>query len=673
MVRAYAGTLVVIVLPGLLVALILELRLRQLVTWASIPAFSVATVFLLGEVTVLFRAPFGLPAFGLLLLVLGGVLVVTRSRRSPLSRVPPSARRDARARAPDDTRLVDWVEYGLLALGVAVGAATWFRGLRGVPLIPPGVDATRHGWFVARILYDQTIDVSKVLTYDVGGAHQAAHYYPLALHGSAALSTRLVGGDIGRVLVAYVVVFSAVVLPVGMFVLARTLAPNRPLVAGFTALVVPLLMLFPYGPVWAGDLPQVVAMTMVPAAVVLLRRAALRRRPRVEPSSAFVASVLPSALAILCIVALHASELPVVLFLALLLVLERAWRKHDVRMLPGALVRAVAVGAFAALLFAPTLLAFARGVAERAPARAFVAENPANWHPALGAILELQYGASTVRQGFLAVIALAGAALWLMWRRPAWVTGWVAVVLLTLWASASTNRLADHLTFPWYHLDFRIVPNLAFFVPFFAGVALAHSAVLIARLARRSIVIVPATVAVVAFLTLFVGLHGFRADSDFIQASFDPNARSFTNQAVVARTSLAAFRWLHVHAAGGDTVANEPNVDGSLWMYAEQRVVPLLGFYDPGNKHPTPELADRLYLSRHVQRLGRDARADDLSRRFQTRWVFFDIHAVPRAGRSMTLAGLLRNPSLTVVFHDGGTWIFRIDLSHQSPADAPPP
>jgi hypothetical protein len=246
-------------------------------------------------------------------------------------------------------------------------------------------------------------------------------------------------------------------------------------------------------------------------------------------------------------------------------------------------------------------------------------------------------------------------------------------VLLTLWASASTNRLADQLTFPWYHLDFRIVPNLAFFVPFFAGVALAYSAVRMARFTRRSFVILPATVVMVAFLTLFVGIHGFRADSDFIQASFDPNSRSFTNQAVVARTSLAAFRWLHVHAARGDTVANEPNVDGSLWMYAEQRVVPLLGFYDPADHHPTPELADRLYLSRHVQRLGRDARADDLSRRFQTRWVFFDIHAVPKAGRSMSLAGLLRDPSLTVVFHDGGTWVFRIDISEASPADAPPP
>jgi hypothetical protein len=663
----------VIVIPGLLVASIIGLRLRALLTWAAIPAFSIAAVFLLGEAAMVLRLPFGLPAFGLLLFVLGGALAVVRSRRAPLSRVHGSAQGADRTQAPIETRLEERVDYVLLALGVAVGVLTWFRGLRGVPLIPPGGDATRHGWFVARILFGQTIDPSQVLTYDVGGAHSTTHYYPLALHASAALSTRLVGADVGRVLVAYIVVFSAVVLPVGMFVLARTLAPTRPLVAGFTALVVPLMMLFPYEPVWGGDLPLVVAMTMVPAAVVLLRRAMLARRPRVQLNRAFVAALAPSALAVLCIISVHATELSLVVFLALLLVLERAWRKHDVRMLQPALVRGVAVGAFATALFAPTLVSFAQGVFERAPARLFVAENPANWQLALGAILQLHYGASTVRQGFLAVLALTGAALWLLWRRPAWVAGWVGVVFLALFASASTNRFADHLTFPWYHLAFRIVPNVAFFVPFFAGVTLAYGAVLITRLARRPSAILPATLVMVAVLTQFVGLHGFRADSAYIQASFDPNTRSFTNQAVVAHTSLAAFRWLHDHVARGDTVANEPGVDGSLWMYAQQHVAPLIGYFDPGNHNLSPELADRLYLSRHVQWLGIDTRADDVSRRYHTRWVFFDTNVMPTARHIVNLAALLRNRSLTVVFHDGGTWVFRNDLAEPSGATESPP
>ena len=646
--------------------------MRELLTWAAIPAFSIASVFLLGEATTLLRLPFGLPAFSLLLFVLGSVLVLVRSRRSALWRFPEETQRDDRAPAPIETRLGERVAFVLLAVGVAVGVLTWFRGLRGVPLIPPGGDATRHGWFVARILYEQTIDLSQVLVYDVGGTHHTVQYYPLALHASAALSTRLVGSDVGRILVAYVVVFSAVVLPVGMFVLARTLAPTRPLVAGFTALVVPLMMLFPYFPVWGGDVPLMVAMAMVPAAVVLLRRAMLARHPRIQLNRAFVVALAPSAFAILCIISLHASELPLIVFLALLLVLERAWRTHDVRMLQPALVRGVAVGVLATALFAPTLVSFAHGVTERAPLSHFVVENPANWETSLGAILQLHWGPGTVRQGFLALLALAGAAQFLMWRRPAWVAGWVGVVLLTLFASASTNGLAHLLTFPWYHLNHRIVLNVAFFVPFFAGVTLAYGVVLITRVSRRSWAILPATLAMIAVLTQFVGLHGFRADSKYIRASFTPSSSSFFNQALVAESSLAAFQWLHDHAARGDTVANEPFIDGSLWMYAQQHVSPLIGPYASNTTIPQ-ELADRLYLTNHLQSLRSDTRADDLARRYHTRWVFFDTHRLVLGTRAMNLDALRHNPSLTPVFHEDGTWVFRIDLSEPPSTDEPPP
>ena len=657
--------------PGLLVALILGLRVRTLLTWAAIPAFSLATVFMLGEATMLLRVPFGLPAFAVLLVVLGGILAVVRSRRSAVSRMPTRTQGDEPARAPE-ARLQERVDYALLALGVAVGSLTWFWGLRNVPLIPPGGDATRHGWFVARILSGHTIDPTKVVTTDARGLHAAVNYYPLALHASAALSTRLVGSDVGRVLIAYIVVFSAVLLPVGMFVLARTLAPTRLLVAGFTALVVPLLTLFPYFPVWTGDVPQMVAMALVPATVVLLLRVTLARDLRVQLSRACLVALAPSAFAIFCIVSLHASELPLIVLLSLLLVLEQAWRQDDAWILLPALIRGVAVGAFAIVLFTPTLISFTHGVSERADVRNFVVENPLNWEPALGAILQLHFGGGTARQGFLSLLALAGAALWLMRRRPAWVAGWVGIVLLSLFASASTNRLADKLTFPWYHLEWRILPNVAFFVPFFAGVTLAYGAVLITRVSRRSKAILPASLAMIAFLAQFVGVHSFRVDSAYIRRSFDPDRQLVSvggqlvaNQALVARTSLAAFQWLHDHAAPGDTVASEPSLDGSLWMYAQQRVAPLIGPY----LHDTPpELADRFYLTRHLQSLGRDTRVDDLARHYHTRWVYFDTHRLLLGRGTMSLAALQQNPSLTEVFHEGGTWVFRIDLSEPSGA-----
>ena len=285
------------------------------------------------------------------------------------------------------------------------------------------------------------------------------------------------------------------------------------------------------------------------------------------------------------------------------------------------------------------------------------------WEPSLGAILQLQSGPGAVRQGFLAVLALGGAALWLSWRRPAWVAGWFGVVLLVLFADASTNPVANQLTTPWYHIASRISPNVAFFVPFFAGVTLAYGVALVVRVVHRSQAVLPATVAMIAVLTQFVGVRGFRAASTYIRANFDPEYPSYVKEAVVAESSLTAFRWLHDHAASGDTVANEPNIGGSLWMYALQDVAPLTGPYD---KNIPSELADRLYLTEHLKWLGRDAKVDVLARRYQTRWVFFDTHRFLLGRRVMRLADLQQNAHLTAAFHEGATWVFRIDLPERS-------
>jgi len=660
---------VVIVIPGALVALIFGLRMRVLSTWAAIPALSLAAVFLLGEITMILRVPFGLPAFAVVVVLLFCVVAIVGARRSARRR----ARRDAQSVDAPPAPSTRWsrphVEHGLLALGIAVGTSIWLRGLRGVPLIPPGGDATRHAWFVGRILFGHSIDPSKVLTSDAGGTHPIANYYPLALHASAALSTPLFGSYVGRVLVAYLVLFSAVVLPVGMFVLARTLAPARPLVAGFTALVVPLLMVFPYFSAVSGDVPQVIAMALVPVTVVLFRRAMLARRPRLALNRATVVALAPATLAILCITALHTSELPMVVMLALLLVIEQAWRDHDGRRLLPALLRGAAVGASATLLFAPTLVSFFGGVSERVSVRTFVVENPANWEPALGAILQLHIGPGTMRQGLLALLAVIGAALWLMRRRPAWVAGWAIVVLLGLFAAASTNRLADRLTFPWYHLQSRIVPNVAFFVPFFAATTLAAGVTLVTRALRRSWAILPATVAMIAFLTLFAGLRGFRGDRAYVRASFNSDTQSIYNQAFVGHTSLAAFRWLHDHVARSETVANQPLLDGSLWMYAQEHVAPLIGPYALSIKNPDRELVDRLYLVQHLPSLGRDPRADALAVRYRTRWIFLDAHASPFAKPVMNRAALLRNRRIKVVFHKGRTWVLQVDLAGLGGAD----
>jgi hypothetical protein len=352
-----------------------------------------------------------------------------------------------------------------------------------------------------------------------------------------------------------------------------------------------------------------------------------------------------------------------VVFLALLLVIEQAWRDRDGRRLLRALLRGAVVGASAALLFAPTLISFFGGVSERVPVRTFVVENPANWEPALGAILQLHLGQDTMRQGFLALLAVIGAAVWLMRRRPAWVAGWAVVVMLGLFAAASTNRLADRLTFPWYHLENRIVPNVAFFVPFFAATTLAVGVAFVTRALRRSWAFLPATVVMIALLTQFAGLNAFRGDRALVRTSFNSDARSIYNQAFVGHTSLAAFRFLHDHVARSETVANQPLLDGSLWMYAQEHVAPLIGPYATGIKKPDRELVDRLYLVQRLPSLGRDPRADALAVRYRTRWIFLDAHAWPFAKPVLNRAALLRNRRIKVAFHKGRTWVLEVDLA----------
>jgi hypothetical protein len=78
---------------------------------------------------------------------------------------------------------------------------------------------------VGRIEHGQSIDVVDVVVFDADGNHRSADYNPLAVHASAAVTSRLVGADAGSALMAFTVLFAAIVLRMGMFALARPLAP----------------------------------------------------------------------------------------------------------------------------------------------------------------------------------------------------------------------------------------------------------------------------------------------------------------------------------------------------------------------------------------------------------------------------------------------------------------
>jgi hypothetical protein len=657
------GTAAVLLLPGVLVARLLRMRLAVLATWAAVPMFSLAIVFLLGEVTTVTGAPFGIPAFAILILVLGGATVaaIRWGGGARLRQQPPAQGAESSSRL----KLAHVIAYGLLAIGLFIGVATWLRGLDGVPQLPPGGDATHHGFMVARIEHGHSVDVSRVVVFDSDGDHRSADYYPLAVHASAAIATGLVGADVGRVLVAFTVIFAAVVLPLGMFVLARFLVPSLPLIAGFTAFVTPSLMLFPYWAFSGGVVPAIVGLAMVPISVVLVTRAVLCRDSPLWPPSPPLVALVAAALALLAAISTHSSQLPLIVFLVLLLVLERSWRDRNAKVLLHALARAVVVGLLIVVMFAPTVGQFTGGASERSAITFAVLD--ADYKSLIKPIITLETGDrfATERQVLLGVLALAGAGIWLMRRRWAWVVGWISVMTLTFFAGTSDSSLVQQLTFPWYRIAGRIDWNQALFVPFFAAVALGLAVVGVARLLRaRGAIVLTSSVAVIGF-TVFAGAHAYKANQGYLHDSLTVNS-TLSSQARVDRAAEAAFRWLHHHVHGDETVVNEASVDGSLWMYAQEGVKPLLGWAPTSlssfrEKYATSDWKNRVYLLANVERIGENPRIAELAHEYNARWIYFDDRNFPLTRHILRLDGLRQNAHISEVFHRNHVHVFRIN------------
>jgi hypothetical protein len=669
---AYLGVLLVLTIPGVLVAYGLRVPLGTLLTWAAVPLFSLASVFVLGEFTSLTGLPFGIPAFVFLILVLGVAAIVRRvwPRQSPRHDL-----RDQPRKPTDEGRREEKVSYGLLSLGVLIGSFIWLGALRDVPLVLPGADGTRHGFFVGRIIHSESIDVSHVLVAAPDGL-QVVEYFPLGGHASAALATRLLSADTGAVLVALTVVFAAIVLPLGMFVLARYLAPQRPLVAGFTSFAVPALTLFPYTRIAGGQVFAIVSMAMVPAAIVMVARVVLNTHQRPGSPLQMIWLITPAALALLAVTSVHSSELPLVLFLVFLLALERAWLERHLRLLAHALVRGLAVGLLAVALFAPTLGAFLAGASERSSARALGVPPGTDWTELFWPIVTLRtsffppggFAAAlpampSVRQYLFAALAFVGAAIWLRYRRVAWVVGWVTVIVLSLFASTTDNPVVRALSFPWYSGSFRITSNQVFFVPFFAGVVLAIVVPAVARTLRRRSAVVPATLVVAALFTLVVGIPAYRTSWSFLHNALAVRIMTAGNQARVDSDSEAAFQWLAMHTNENETVINEPTADGSLWMYAQRGVKPLLALapeFSSDDQSARRDWENRRDLVRQIDEPDLTPRLERLIRDYHARWIYFDSRTYPLGTHDLDLDALRNSPHISEVFHRDTVYIFEI-------------
>src|SRR5207253_2530278 len=149
----------------------------------------------------------------------------------------------------------------------------------------------------------------------------------------------------------FTLIFAAVVFPVGMFVLARFLAPQRVLVAGLTAFLTPMLALYTYPAMQLSSLALIVGMAMVPvSAVVVTKSIAIRSIPKV---SAWLCSLLPSAVVLFAVITVHTSETTTLMLLVTALLVGHFWRSW--RAVINALGPAVALLFIVLVLLLPTI------------------------------------------------------------------------------------------------------------------------------------------------------------------------------------------------------------------------------------------------------------------------------------------------------------------------------
>ena len=651
---ALAATVLVSFLPGLLIAALLGLPVRSLTTWAFAPVASIVAIFMLGELTDLVGLRFGLgPVLGLMVLLSAGVAFRARDaiRRPPREILANARGGRAHERRPDLA-----VAHWLLALGIGLGVVAWIQGLSGAVQVPNSGDAGRHAFMATRILHAGTVQVARVVTVDAQGLHPVANFYPLAAHASLAIASRIDGNHMAACLLAFEIVYLAVVLPLGMFVLARYLFPDEPLVAGFTALVVPALI-FLY--LFSNDLPRDVGMAFVPISVVLLMGELVDRPPKPTVSRR-VASFVPAALAIVAALTVHESQIPAIGFFVAVLAIGHVWRERSFEVVRSVLVRGALVGAAALVLALPTVVELRGGALERTNVGAGTI-GPAFRTDALWRMLNLRYF-TVDAQTALAAVALAGLIVLIVRRRFAWIVAYVGVLSLAL-AGTTERGFVRTLTFPWYHNPIRIYLYVAYFVPLFAGVALASLLRFVwSRPAGRRWRVAAAAVLVAGYGGL-VGVPAFASTTDRVHAAFIPKGTSLQ---AISPSSEKAFQWLHQHVQAGETVVNDRSFDGALWMYTEYGLSPLICFPrvdavpSGALNQNLQDWVDRLYVLANLYRVGLDARLDRLLEHYDARWVYWDRRLIAGALHYIDPRRFAKNPRIRPVFHDGTVWVYRI-------------
>ncbi len=614
------------------------------------------------------------------------VLVAAGAARLVLRPPPPSTTPTSQTgpqRSATRTAVV------LLGVAVALAAVVWTTSVEGT--IPPNRDSANHAYFVARIVRENTLDAEVVLAESPTNPAPVANYYPLTLHAQIAVAHRLTGVSVGALLLAAAMLAGGLWLPLGGFLLARRLLPDRPEVAGLAALVAVSTAVFPYQPMWWGGITLVVGLSLVPGTlVVVLRVTSNRSRAGSAVAGTMVAGTVvvhPSQLALLVVLFgafaaadllrarrpraqenaprpgppdTHATTRPPgplpqaptggvgprgtggVAVATPPLSEISADRSPAESRTPSQVVRAWGlVAVLSAVVLAPSTLGLASGTSERADHHATRHDTvPVGLQRLVS--LDLDNGAT---QPVLGVLALVGVVLG--WRerrlRPLLgVVGAFAVLFMAAAVGGPLWRGLSPLTVPWYRSWWRLLYNVALFLPLLAALSLDEL-----RRRLRGVVGAGAAAAIVALVPVVV----------LAPAAARTLRLGFENQVLLDGADLAVMERLAERIDPGTTVLNQEN-DATAWMYATEGLPAfsvLLGF------SRSEDAAQRDWLLAHLGELDTDPRVAEMLDRWDVGYVMVNDRTYISEEPALVSSELVGVEGLELVEHTDTLWVWRVD------------
>lgn len=637
----------VVILPGLLVA-----RAAGLTGWTGIgaaPMVSYGIAATAGPLSWTLGIRWG-PATMLTATVVLACVCWATQRRFP----PGDLSATDVQRAPVDRQGDRVIAAGVLAAAV-LGAVVVMRGIGGLAAVHQGWDAGFHANAIRFIT--ETGNPTPGALSAINNYEDATFFYPNGQHVLTSVVGQLSGSPVPSLLNAQMVLLPGIA-GLGLAVLVRAFG-GRVALAASVPLVLVSFTGFPYDVLSRGPLlPYATGIAMVPAFLVLLHQALVRRT---------VTVVLLTAVCAAALLAVHPSTAVTAAIFTIPLLIHR-WRagrpearRRDVGTLLGVGLVAVAAGLPYVL---GTISIGESGASVDWPAR----QNP--WEATTGLLLLNHRGDGS--QYWLVALFAVGAFHLRRIRRLWWfLAGAALFAVLFVTVSSTDAALTETLTQPWWNDRWRLLALVIL------GQALlaAHGAVIVGEalvgLVRRRVTWRIRTTRASVGMAMVVVLAVFALFSNSFYAPLNERAVSLSYQGgpTVTPSVQTAMRALAEMTGSEGRVMNDPG-DGSVWMYALEEVRPIFGHViDPENFGSVG--ADQQLLLTSFNCVDSSLAIRELVQKYDIRYVF--------TGRAFLRVHFFRIPglrhldlvhSLQLVYNRDGIAIYRVRLDVVVPASA---